>query len=141
MKIYSTSYLSKVICAAVSLFFLFSMFHLYQLQTLTSENVVVFTFFLTLCFFLFVYMDSHSIEIGSDSIIYTCFNKKSSMFFNDIHKIEITYFHQNIRTISPVLHIIGKMNKIEIPYGLFERNFFDIHQMLQRKVPLIKNNK
>jgi hypothetical protein len=83
-------------------------------------------------------MDSHSIEFGNDSITYTCFIKKSTLPFDGIHKIEITYFHQNIRTISPVLHIIGERNEIEIPFGLFERRFEEIHQLIQHKVFLIK---
>lgn len=134
MKIYSTPFLSKVTCLAFSSFFLFVWFHLHKMHTLTNENVFVLAFFLFICFVLLLYMDSHSIEFGPDSVSYIWIGKKKTLYYHDIYKIEVTYYHQNIRTIAPVLHIIGEMNEIEIPFGLFERRFDEIHHMIRKKV-------
>jgi hypothetical protein len=136
VKIHSTPLLSRFTCLAFATFFFFVWFHLHQLQTLTKENTFVIMFFITACFLLLVYMDSHTIELASDFVSYVCFGKKKILPYHDIQKIEISYFHQNVRTIAPVLHIKGAKNEIQIPFGLFEKRFFEIHQLIQAKVQL-----
>jgi uncharacterized membrane protein YozB (DUF420 family) len=134
MKIESTPMLSKIICLVFSSFFLFVMFHLYKMNTLTKENIFVLSFFLSMCFFLLVYMDAHSIEFNKDSVTYSYFAIKKTLLYRDITNVEVNYFHKRIRTITPVLHICEKTNEIEIPYGLFETKFELINQTIHKKV-------
>lgn len=134
MKIESTPMLSKIICLVCSSFFLFVMFHLYKMNTLTKENIFVLSFFLSMCFFLLVYMDAHSIEFNKDSVTYSYFAIEKTLNYRDITKIEVNYIHKRVRTIVPVLHIREKEDEIEIPYGLFETKFEEIYQTINNKV-------
>lgn len=104
------------------------------MNTLTMENVFVLSFFLSMCLFLLVYMDAHSIEFHKDSVTYSYFAIKKTLFYREITKIEVNYFHKRIRTIAPVLHIREKEEEIEIPYGLFETKFEEIYQTINNKV-------
>jgi hypothetical protein len=79
-------------------------------------------------------MDAHSIEFKRDSVTYSYFAIKKTLFYRDITKIEVNYIHKRIRTIVPVLHISEKEDEIEIPYGLFEKKFEEIYQTINNKV-------
>jgi len=134
MKIDSTPILSKIICLVFSSIFLLVTLHLYHTHTLTKENIVVLSFFLSVCMFLLSYMDAHSIEFKADSVTYSYFGRKNTIFYKEILKIEVNYIHKNTRTIVPVLHIVEKENGIDIPYGLFETKFEEIYQTIYNKV-------
>lgn len=79
-------------------------------------------------------MDAHLIELGKNFVSYSCFGRKKTVYYDEIIKIEMNYVHQNIKTIAPVLHIVGQNNELEIPFGLFESKFEFIHQTIRKNI-------